>query len=298
MLYNPQLKTFLAVATAGSFNKAAESLFITPTAVIKQINLLENDVGVPLFRRTHRGLLLTDAGTTLQEYATRLITLSEEAARQAKNASHSGAVIRVGSSPMTPGQFLVPIWPRISARSPGLKFQLVPFENTPENARHILAHLGETIDIVPGLFDADFLASRKCAALSLWPEPLCCAVSLHHPLAAKDSLTMEDLAGETLMVIRRGWNSAIDTLRDDLTQNHPNIRIMDFDFYNTAIFNRCENEGRLLLTIRTWQDVHPLLKILPVAWDHTIPFGLLHAPEPSPAVLHFLEAVRETVEET
>ena len=38
-MYNPQLDTFIKVADAGSFNKAAEDSFITPTAVIKQINL-------------------------------------------------------------------------------------------------------------------------------------------------------------------------------------------------------------------------------------------------------------------
>jgi DNA-binding transcriptional LysR family regulator len=40
-MYNPQLDTFLRMADAGSFNKAAEDAYITPTAVIKQINLLE-----------------------------------------------------------------------------------------------------------------------------------------------------------------------------------------------------------------------------------------------------------------
>lgn len=41
-MYNPQLETFIKVADAGSFNKAADELYITPTAVIKQINSLEN----------------------------------------------------------------------------------------------------------------------------------------------------------------------------------------------------------------------------------------------------------------
>ena len=43
-MYNPQLETFLRVADAGSFNKAAEESYITPTAVIKQINLLEESL--------------------------------------------------------------------------------------------------------------------------------------------------------------------------------------------------------------------------------------------------------------
>lgn len=64
-MYSPHLETFLKVADAGSFNKAAEESFITPTAVIKQINLLEADLGVKLFDRTHRGLTLTKAGISL-----------------------------------------------------------------------------------------------------------------------------------------------------------------------------------------------------------------------------------------
>ena len=59
MMYNPQLETFLCVADAGSFNKAAATLYITPTAVVKQVNLLESSLGLTLFTRTHRGLVLT-----------------------------------------------------------------------------------------------------------------------------------------------------------------------------------------------------------------------------------------------
>ena len=44
-MYNPQLETFLCVAESGSFNRAAEKLYISPPAVIKQINLLEGQPG-------------------------------------------------------------------------------------------------------------------------------------------------------------------------------------------------------------------------------------------------------------
>lgn len=67
MMYNPQLETFMKVADAGSFNKAAEELYITPTAVIKQINLLESSLELVLFERTHRGIVLTSAGKSLYQ---------------------------------------------------------------------------------------------------------------------------------------------------------------------------------------------------------------------------------------
>ena len=53
-MYNPQIETFLKVADAGSFSKASEQMYISPTAVIKQINLLENELNLQLFVRTHR----------------------------------------------------------------------------------------------------------------------------------------------------------------------------------------------------------------------------------------------------
>ena len=64
-MYNPQLETFITVAESGSFAKAADKLYISPTAVIKQINILESNLDIKLFNRTHRGLTLTAAGKSL-----------------------------------------------------------------------------------------------------------------------------------------------------------------------------------------------------------------------------------------
>ena len=85
-MYNPQLETFLCVAEAGSFNKAAEKLYISPPAVIKQINLLEESLHVPLFIRTHRGLQLTEAGKSLYQDARYIIQHCKDSVTRAKNA--------------------------------------------------------------------------------------------------------------------------------------------------------------------------------------------------------------------
>ena len=60
-------------------------------------------------------------------------------------------------------------------------------------------------------------------------------------------------------------------------------------------FNQCENNNCVLMAVENWRYVHPLLKILPVDWGYTIPFGLLHAPDPSPTVAKFLRAVAKAV---
>ena len=296
-MYNPQLDTFLYVADAGRFNKAAEESYITPTAVIKQINLLEASLGVKLFERTHRGLILTKAGKSLYQDSKYVIQYCRDSVTRAKNAMQEDTkVIRIGSSPMTPAQLLMPLWPKIQTHCPGMKFQIIPFENTPENAREILGNLGKNIDVVGGIFDETMLELRRCAGLELSREPFCCAVSIHHRLAEKDRLKPEDLYGENLMLMRRDWSHYVDRLRDDIWQNHSRIHIVDFDFYSMEAFNRCENSNDVLLAIPGWASVHPLLKVIPVDWEHSIPFGLLHAPQPSGIVKQFLEAVKAAVQ--
>lgn len=292
-MYNPQLETFIRVADAGSFNKAAEQSYITPTAVIKQINLLEADLDVKLFERTHRGLTLTKAGTSLYNDAKYIIQYCKDSVVRAKNAmQEDDNVIRIGTSPMTPASVLVELWPKIHELCPEIKFQLVPYENTPENAREILKNLGQNIDVVAGIFDDTMLNLRNCAGFEISRQPICCAVSIHHRLADKNLLTVQDLYGERLMLMHRNWSHYVDVLRDDIWQNHSQIQIVDFDFYSVEVFNRCENSNDVLMAVEAWNNVHPLLKVIPVEWNHSIPYGLLHSQEPSKTVKRFLSAIQ------
>lgn len=194
---------------------------------------------------------------------------------------------------MTPGNFLMKMWSSIHEICPDIKFQLVPFDNTPENAKEILKNLGNKIDIVAGSFDDNFLNDRKCSGLALSYEPIRCAVSVYNELSKKNSLKISDLYGKNFMLIKRGWNICTDKIRDDIIKNHPEINIIDFDFINLTIFNQCENSNDLLMCIDDWANAHPLLKVLPVNWDYKIQFGLLHSKEPSETVTRFLNAVKQ-----
>ena len=64
-MYNPLLDTMITVADCGSFLKASEKLYISPTAIMKQINQLESHIGLPLFVRTSKGVVLTQAGESV-----------------------------------------------------------------------------------------------------------------------------------------------------------------------------------------------------------------------------------------
>lgn len=214
-----------------------------------------------------------------------------ERARQAAKAAGPEPV-RIGTSIMTPSRFLLDLWPHVQKENPDLKIQLVSFENTPENARGILSRLGENIDVVAGVIDEGFSSAYGCKMLELFQASVCCAVSHHHPLADNKKLRLSDLNGQQLLLLKRNGFKRIDALRADLTRRCPQLDIVDFPFYDLSVFNRCETQGCLLMTIEPWDNIHPLLKTLPVEWDYTLPFGLMFSPTPSPQVQAFLNAVQ------
>jgi len=74
-----QLEVFLMVAREGRFSRAAEKLFRTQSAVSQTIRKLEDELGEPLFDRSSREGVLTDAGRTLQTYAEQLLNLRSDA---------------------------------------------------------------------------------------------------------------------------------------------------------------------------------------------------------------------------
>lgn len=290
-MYNPQLDTFVAVAEQGSFSKAAEKLYITPTAVMKQINALESHLGFALFVRTNHGLALTAAGESFLQDAKYIIDYSDRAIEKAKDIDNKDKQqsIRIGTSIMTPAKFLLDVWAEVQKFNPHLKIELIPFDNTPVNAVEILKNLGKHIDIVGGLYDERFLEERGCQATHLYDKKLTFAIPVTHPLCGKSKINIADLKGQKVLLIRKNWNEYVDELREDLTAN--GVTVEEFELFNLNAYNRAAQENVPIITVDGWEDVHPLLKIVPADWEYRIPFGILYSPTPTKQVKDFINTL-------
>jgi DNA-binding transcriptional LysR family regulator len=91
------LRSFATGMELGSFAKAAERLGRSTSAVSAQLRKLEEQAGTPIFRRSGRGLALTEAGETMLSYARRLLALNDEAAAAVHGIDLQGWV-RLGLS--------------------------------------------------------------------------------------------------------------------------------------------------------------------------------------------------------
>ena len=294
-MYNPQIKTFIVVADAGSFNKAAEQLFISSTAVIKQMNLLENHLGVRLLQRSHKGLSLTEAGEIFYKDAKHIIKYSENTIKRVREAERGiSDVVRIGISPITPIDYLTSLASKFQAEN--IQLQIIPFENNPENARHILSNLGRDIDVVMGIYDENTdQVYEKINTLTMQTLPLSILMKSTDQLALKEQLEWSDLKGRRVYLLNVGWSHAIDALRKDIVENHPTIEVVNFPFLNTAIFNQCINNGDLFVGFSIWNHIHPFITTRPMDWSYSMDYGVLYSQEPSEAVEKFLTIVQNNI---
>ena len=296
-MYNPQIKTFLQVADRGSFSKAAESLFVTPASVMKQMNALEERLELKLLDRTNQGIALTDAGRAIYDAAKKMIAESEDAVRKAKAVQQQATkTIRIGSSFLNPGKVLIDLWNRINPASREYRFKIVPYDDDRDQILSVVKSLGSKLDFMVGSFNSQQML-RICGFYELGQYRLCVAAPRNHRLADKKQLSLCDLHGERLIMVKGGDTVQLDEFRDKLKMTHPQILFEDTHyFYDLETFNACEATGALLLTLDAWADIHPSLVTLPVDWDFTVPYGLLYAPNLSLEAAAFLSTIKEKIE--
>lgn len=151
--------------------------------------------------------------------------------------------------------------------------------------------MGKHIDIVAGLYDDNFVSEHECEVEYLFDKPLLLAVPLTHTLNGKSEIGMDDLRGGKVMLIRKNWNRYIDKLREDLIKN--DVEIEEFNMFNISAFNQAVNENIPIITVEGWEDVHPLLKIIPAKWEYKIPFGIFYSPTPTKQVKNFIKIICE-----
>ncbi|QHW29452.1 LysR family transcriptional regulator [Paenibacillus rhizovicinus] len=291
---NEQLKTFVQVAETGSFSKAAEKLFISSTAVMKQMNVLEKQAGIPLLNRTNHGVRLTEAGAAFIKDAKFMLQYYQESLIRMRQAAQANRyIVRVGTSMLNPCKVLIDLWNGISSLSPQFGISIVHFEDDAHTLPATYRTIGQSFDIMVGPFLADRWKAHY-RMLELGSYRLCFAVSRHHRLASKKTISVTDLYGERLAVVNGGNCSVIHEIRDFLIKNHPQIRMKEVPrLYDLDVFNRCEESNTVMLTLEAWADIHPSLVTIPSDLDFALPYGLLYPLHPSEELHQFIALIQE-----
>lgn len=291
-MYNHQLDAFIKVADMGSFGKAAEAMYISSTAIIQQVNLLEDRCGAKLFIRSNHGVRLTPAGHSFYEDAKTIIRLSEDALEKVRQITESSTTkVRIGTSLLFKCRLLPDIWTSVNSLYPDLKIEIVPLPEH-SNRDDLFSKLGTHFDVFEGIYGSNAY-SGLCDFLELMQSPFCCAVSKEHRLAHMKKLTMDDLNGEYLVMPIEGVSPELDGFRREIQQKYPTVQIIDSPYYGVDTFTLCEVNPYVLITQKIYKDIHTNLITIPLTSDYSMPYGLMYSKTPTPAAKKFIEATKK-----
>lgn len=193
-----QMRYFVTVVEERNFTRAAERLHMAQPPLSRQIQLLEEELGVQLLVRRSRPLRLTDAGRVFNEQALQILARVEQmkaATRRTGLGEHR--VLSIGFVPSTLYGGLPVLLRRIRERRPDLEVQLVEVMST-EQAKALRQG---RVDVAFGRLRAEDPATRR---IVLREERLVAALPSSNPLAAASGpMSLAELAPWPLIVYPR-----------------------------------------------------------------------------------------------
>ena len=212
-----QLRSFHAVARERGFSRAAEALYLSQSTISMQVAALEKELGVKLFQRLGRRVVLTDAGEVMLGYAFRILSLidaSRGAMMEFKGLSRGD--LRVGAS-LTIGNYLIPkVLGDFRRRHPGVRvvLEIAPTE------RIAAATLAGNLDV--GLVEAE-VDDPDLNTSSFFADELVLIVAPHHPWAQREAVGVAELAMEPF-IDREPGSGTREIVRQRLAERSVSIR--------------------------------------------------------------------------
>lgn len=283
MLNLYKLDIFTQVVEAGSFSAAAQRLLMTQSGVSQHIQDLERSLGVKLLTRTPRGVRLTEPGKTLYDYAQRIATLASEAEAAVMDVAQlaAGEVI-LGATPGV-GVYVLAVW----VQSFKLRYPQLTVNVQTEITSHIVEMLlAQRLEL--GIIEGELTlpTSTPLGVHALETVEHFVVVGRKHPFWQQTSITLDDLAGHTLITRQRQSQTRI-WLDEVLAQNGIRVRI-GAEFDNVESIKRAVMAGTALAILPDYAVADetglgllralpiagaPLQRVLKLMWDKRRPFG-------------------------
>lgn len=192
------LRTFVNIADAGGFGRAATRLNLSQPALSRQIHALEIELSVRLFERVGRRVRVTSEGEELLRRSRRLLAEADSLSERARMLkSGETGILRVGATPQVIENLLAQFLTKCRRRHPGVDIHLVE-----DGGVRLENRLGRG-DVHVALMGAGHAFESRL----LYPMHALAVLSPTHRLARRPVLEIADLADEPLLLLRRDFGS-------------------------------------------------------------------------------------------
>ena len=268
-----ELRCFIAVAKKLNYVKAAKSLYISQPAVSRHIISLEKELGTPLFHRSRQYVTLTAAGNRFLSEAEDIIERIDLAKYNIQNSTDN-ELLSVGCVSSIQIQGLSQIYREYHKLNPNVTISNT--EIAVSDYRRV--SIGDRLDIafVPG--GSSYSAPYSGAALkyqTLYKGCLTCVVRKDHPLSERKSVAINDLSGETLILIDHDHcPPEMDEIQLEIRRNGNNLK---YYFSGSSLYTIPMIEAGLGIAVMPDFVVPPAeyIAAVPVSIPYAVEYGLI-----------------------
>lgn len=201
-----QLRYLIAVAETGNFTRAAERVNVTQPSLSQQIINLEKELGHKLFHRLGRRAVPTEAGIALLTRARRVLLELDDAAKELSDSPDLGRHIYIGGIPTVVPYLFPQLIDECRQRYPHLII------HTRENFRGQLVRAVLEGELDLGLVSLP-IKEPRLSIEPIFTEPLLLVVGKDHPLASVATVTANDLANQTFILLGESSSVAMQIQR-------------------------------------------------------------------------------------
>lgn len=189
-----QLKTFRVVADQLNFTKAAQRLFMAQSSVSAQVKSLEEELGVKLFDRIGRRVMLTDAGIKLYNYARRIENMTDEIRSEVSNVLDFQGSLTIRVPETIASVYMPPIVARFHRECPNVKLNLINCSDLQLREELNSGRIDLAFLLTDSIVFKDVnIRMLKTEALGLVSHP-------GHALLKQEKISIKDLQGQTLLL--------------------------------------------------------------------------------------------------
>lgn len=190
------LATFKTVAERLHFTRAAEELHLAQSSVSAQIRQLEDELGVQLFDRIGRRILLTDAGERLLSYARRMVAMTDEIQQELSTSQIQTGRLTIRTPETVATEYMPAVVDAFHTLHPQAELAFINCDDT---------RLREELN--SGRIDLAFLLTDSVSMQNVQVEmlqtvPLVLVAAPHHPLAETGVLSSDAIQGQTILHLR------------------------------------------------------------------------------------------------
>lgn len=202
---------FLKICETGSFSKAAESLNYTQSGISQMIAGLESELGVKLFARMKKGVVLTDGGNRLLPYIREMVNQKDKLRQAAFNINNKiEGRLRIGTFSSVTALWMPQIVKFFNEKYPQVEIQIL--DGNYDEIRDWIIH---------GQVDCGFLSyivADELGFVPLYRDPLFAVMPKGHPLSFKDTVTPDELMKYPFIIETPGCDNDIQHLLDTCTE--------------------------------------------------------------------------------